>query len=223
MSSDSEKKTFRRFRLVLALLTLWMLAAAGKSFYLAGPGREKIIAAGEAFARFEGKLPAARGRILDKNGVTLAWSEFYYDLHSDVKPDETELDALRRIFPDGNFGHSGVLRRHLTPDELLALETAIRNGARFFIRPRVERIVVNSPNVRSRIGKVERIRGVFRGVSGYEQRFDDLLRGTPGRFRVLRDRYKNWLPKSFELKSQPVPGRDIRLDVDLTWLERDES
>lgn len=221
----SVEKINSRFRLLAAVFIIWALVAAGRAFYLAGPGRAKFIELGEAIARREPVLPASRGRILDRDGVPLAWNERYYDLYSDFGDDEPsrlERATLRRIFgvshPEAE--PDGLLRRNLSARELVALESPIRDGARLRIVPRVERITVSSSRVRRRIGRVEVRDGEQYGVSGFELEYDSRLRGRNGRARVLLDRWRGWIPSSWEIVEAPVPGQDVRLDYFASELER---
>ena len=222
---QAEKKIGFRFRLLVLFFAVWAIAAAARAAYLAGPASGRFIALGEAIARREPVLPASRGRILDRDGVPLAWDERYYDLYSDLgseAPGRQERSALRRIFgmaepaPEAD----GLLRRNLTARELLELETPIRHGARLRIVPRIERITVGSLRVRARLGRVAERDGARVGVSGFEEQFDAELRGRDGRARVLLDRWRGWVPSSWEGLSHPVPGKDVRLKFFASDLER---
>ena len=66
-----------RFRAVIFFSLLLVLEAAAllRAVLLAGPRIAEYIAQGEKMARFHGTLPAMRGRILDRAGRTLVWSE----------------------------------------------------------------------------------------------------------------------------------------------------
>ena len=85
---------------------------------------------------------------------------------------------------------------------------------------RWERMTVSSLRIRRRLGTVMLLEGELVGQSGLELEFDSLLRGKAGEFRVLLDRYRNWIPESWELLRNPVPGRDIKLNVAAEELER---
>lgn len=63
----------------------------------------------------------------------------------------------------------------------------------------------------------------LRGVSGLEKEFDFLLRGTPGRYRVMLDRARNWVESSWKLETEPVPGHEVRLFRTVDELEREET
>ena len=217
-------RTIRIRTLVLcAFFALWALGALVRAWYIAGPGRAEFIAEGERAARRTFLIPATRGGVMDSDGLRLVWSERFYDLVA-VPPDGGELSAdevlaLTEAVP-GVAGTSGVLRRGLSPEELLALEKPLRSGmARARIVPRDERLMVDSPAVRMLAGTVARGDGVWRGVSGWEAEFDDELAGTPGRFTVMLDRRRNWIPSTLRVMKMPIPGRDRRLKRPLRELE----
>ena len=215
---------FRRRTLMLCVFfALWALAAVLRTWYIAGPGRDRFIAVGERTARRTFLLPAPRGGILDSQGVRLVWSERFYDLVALLPEGETltgeELAVLAAAVP-GVSRDSGVLLRGLAPGEVLALEKPLRSGAvRARIVPRDERMMIDSPAVRRLAGEVVRRDGVWRGVSGWEAKFDDELAGTPGSFTVLLDRRRNWIPATLRMLESPEPGRDVMLDRRLRELE----
>ena len=208
----------RRLNVMLAIFALWSIAVAARVHLIAGPRREHFIAEGEKIARFEGGLPALRGRIFDRNGVKLAWSERYYDLVSTLPAgyvDESSVRSLlREVLPRlPDNASPPEWRRGLNPAELLALEGVIRAGiAPVRIRMREERIAVNSPELRGLLGQCEARDGVLVGVSGLEKKHNDRLAGRPGRFVVLLDRWRNWIPASWKLLRRAVPGGDVTVD-----------
>lgn len=213
----------RRTSALCIVFALWALVAVLRAWYIAGPERSRFIASGEQAARRTFTLPAARGCILDSQGVRLVWSERFYDLIAVLPDDETltngELDLLASAVP-GVSDRSGVLRRGLTPGELLALEAPLRSGAvRARIVPRDERLMVDSPAVRGLAGGLERRDGGWRGVSGWESEFDGELAGHPGAFTVMLDRRRNWIPATFRMVRPAEPGRDVRLHRSLRELE----
>ena len=75
MEPRREAVSGKRAWILFSLLALWALIAVGRGFWLAGPAAERYIREGEKLARVHGRIPAPRGRILDCNGVPLAWSE----------------------------------------------------------------------------------------------------------------------------------------------------
>ena len=215
-----------RYLFLLLSFSAGFLCCAVKGCRLAGPDRETILARGEKFARTWRSLPAKRGRILDRKGKVLVWSELYCDLHykeaGESELGEDEQHALIEMFGKLDFSvpPSTPLRRHLRPDEVIALEPLLLKGAPLQIRVRHERVVCNSDTVRRLAGKVALRNGVQCGISGWELENELLLRGLPGRFSVLLDRFGNYMPKSFKLIAPPSNGKDLKLKETLEELEQ---
>ena len=215
-----------RFCVILFFFGVAFLCCAVKGCRLAGPDREKIIAKGEKIARVWRQLPARRGRILDKNGKVLVWRELYCDLHynnsGEYELSEDEQHALIQLFGKLDFDvpPSQALRRHLRPDELIALEPLLLKGAPLRVVVRHERLVCDSEAVRELAGKVELKNAIQCGISGWELQNELLLRGIPGRYSVLLDRFGNYMPKSFKMGSPPSDGKDLRLNETLEEIEQ---
>lgn len=213
----------RRRTLILSVFfALWAMAAMCRAWYIAVPGRQRFITAGEQAARRTYAIPAQRGRILDREGVCLVWSERSYDLVSTCPDGDALSDGEMRMLAtavSGVTAESGVLRRGLSPEELLALEAPIKTGVRARIVPRDERIVVDSPVVRKLVGELSRKDGDIHGVSGWEFEYDAELSGTPGEFTVMLDRRRNWIASSLKIVKLPVAGRDVRLSLELEKIE----
>ena len=219
----------RRLIVLFVFLGLWLLVVVARAFYLAGPGRAAAIRAGEKLARQEGMIPAPRGRIVDCNRVPLAWTERYFDLYwigneGDL-PSEDEWRILAELLPAARLPERhGVeplqlLYRQLAVSEVLKLEPVVKQSSRLKILSRLERITVNSPAIRHLLGKVEERDGVLCGISGLELEHDARLRGEPGRFEVLLDRYRHWMERSWKLLAEPLPGEDVQLNESVTELE----
>ena len=85
---------------------------------------------------------------------------------------------------------------------------------------RQERLTCDSETVRRLAGKVVLRNGVQCGISGWELENELLLRGIPGKFSVLLDRFGNFMPKSFKLSSPPSNGKDLKLQESLEELEQ---
>jgi cell division protein FtsI/penicillin-binding protein 2 len=83
------------------------------------------------------------------------------------------------------------------------------------VSPRIERKVVDYPAIRAKIGKVKYISGRLVGISGYEQQFNQLLSGTPGKFRIMLDRNKNWIKNSGKSIKMATPAKDLVLPYSL--------
>ena len=199
----------RRMRILAAFFCLAVLTAGARAWYIACYRRQEFIAAGEKAARRSFTLRARPGRILDASGLRLVWHERYYDLVSTrshgMKLDDWELDELRAavgwIDPD-----SGVLRRNLNADEVMALEGVLRSGVRARIAVRDERMTVDSPAVR-------------RHACEWEIEYARLLGGSDGVVTVMLDRFGRWIHSTVRIEKPPRPGEDLRLKKTLEELE----
>ncbi|MBR2374464.1 MAG: hypothetical protein IKA87_09580 [Lentisphaeria bacterium] len=217
-----------RFVFLLTVFAAGFIVCAVKGCRLAGLDREKIIARGERIARTWRNIPAKRGRILDRNGKVLVWSELYFDLHykdgKAGKLSDEEKNTLSRLLGKIDFDAktSQPLRRHLKPEHLVALEPVLLKGAPLKIVSRHERLHCDSETVHRLAGKVELRHGIQNGLSGWELEHELVLRGIPGTFSILLDRFGNYMPKSFKLVSPPSDGRDVQLLSTLEELERQE-
>lgn len=228
---ESDKKPYdkmmrRRIGAVAAVFAALLLLALGRAWYIAIPGRGKYIAAGEEMARREVAIPAFRGSIIDADGVALAWSEHFYDLVS-IAParlplTNEEVAELKKVIPGMDVAGK-TLKRNLSPGEVMSLEELIRSGVRVRIIARNERIVIDSPEVRRRVGQVRSVSGTLRGVSGWEKEFDRELSGSPGRMSVMLDRNRNWIRSSVKVLTPMTEGRDIRVDYSLRNSKKGEK
>ena len=213
----------RRVCGVAVFFSAFLLLALGRAWYIAVPGRGKYIAVGEEMARRDVTIPASRGSILDADGVALAWSEHFYDLVS-IAPKRVpltgnEVAALKKVLPDME-ANGKTLKRNLTPGEVMGLEELIRSGVRVRIVVRNERIVIDSPEIRRRVGQVRAEAGGIRGISGWEKEFDGELAGSPGRMNVMLDRNRNWIHSSVKVVKPMAGGKDVRLKYPLRELEK---
>ena len=149
--------------------------------------------------------------------MPLAWSERHFELWSALPAGEHFLprqqEKLREIFPDSVFssvtGSSSVLRLSLTAKEIAALEPLILRGFPVRIRSKTRRLTVNSAEIGKQIGRVRN--GV--GVSGWEKKYDHLLRGRNGKGQVMLDRRRNWIRSTWKLTASPVHGRNVVVPV----------
>lgn len=205
-----EPQLQRRSLLLFTLFGVWLAIAGIRTWQIAVWQRNDFLKAGENVARFVGNIPPQRGKIIDRNGVALAWNERFYDLVADLEEGESYTDFERqeilRRFPKANW-RLKTLKTGLSPAEVMDLEKLISGGVRVKIVPRNERIMINSPELRLKLQELDR-------------KYDATLRGEPGKFQVLLDHYHQWIPSTWELLSPPVPGLDLQLNAPLSELER---
>lgn len=200
----------RRSGIILLLLAGWAILAAAHILYYTCWRREKLLEQSLHLAWREGTVPAARGSILDKNGVPLVWTELTHDLtlprsrnsaartemlirhlKTILYPLQAEADA-ERVF----------LKRALTPQEILRLRRFTILYPELEIRPRMERKTLNDPEVREKQAE-------------WEEEYDSKLAGTSGLFRVMLDSAGTWVPGTTEILAAPIPGRNVSIPYEL--------
>ncbi len=208
----------RRCVLMSALMLIWLVAALWMNFILSVPMREKYLELGRKLALHRAEYYAPRARLLDRNGVPLAWSERYFDLYCLVGREELTADLLNKLerllgpVPAPPAGRRTPWKQNLTVPQILAIEKWDAQYGVLEIRPRLERIRVSlSQELREALGEVEIRNGRQVGVSGAERSFDETLAGTPGSYEVMLDRHRNWIPGTWKETRAPHPGNDVRL------------
>ena len=92
-----------RFSIILFFFAAAFLCCAVKGCLLAGPHRAGILAKGEKIARVWRRMPAKRGRILDRQGKVLVWSELYCDLHYNGAPYNSAILTVYIHMRDAGF------------------------------------------------------------------------------------------------------------------------
>jgi len=210
-----------RARLVLILMLLGFLTLAGRALYLQGISTEFLQAQGERRYERTIPLPAMRGKILDRNGAVLASSvpaRGIFVIPEDFKKASSEqmaalakklemplADIRSRVDDDRNFVY---LKRQVSMDvaqEIAALKVPgihqLGENKRFYPDGNVMGHVVGFTNIEDR------------GQEGVELTFNELLSGTPGSRRVIRDRLGNII-EDVQAIVPPMDGRDLRLSID---------
>lgn len=210
--------------MILSFLLIWAVVAAAHVFYYAVAERDALLAETRKIAWREAKIPALRGRILDRNGVPAAWSELHHNLVLERLPESRKRreSLLRRIgqtFPEtaGKLLKTPLVLKHgLTPEEILLYSREFRAWQEVAIVPFVRRVVAGPPEIQARIGRTARNNaGEIVGVSGLEREYDLELSGRAGRMTVMLDRNGNWSSETLRITRQPENGRDITAEFEL--------
>ena len=219
----------KQVNIIILLLMFWAVICIAMFFYYAVLAKDKYIKLGNKLAQRELSYYPERSKILDKNGIILAWSEKYYDLYYynlTGSPERAKLiyRRIKKIFPKAKEPHKqtvqSVMLRALQPRQILALEKLIYLFQELQIAPRIERKVVNYPNVISKIGQVRFVSGRLVGLNGFEKLYNKVLSGTPGKFRVMLDCNKNWIKNSGRSIIMAVPGKNVQLQLTLEEIRK---
>lgn len=223
----AEQFKFRTIVLMAAALIFALAAFAVLFHYTVIRGGE-LKEESEKIAWREGVLPAARGRILDADGVVLAWTEMHTDLMLHILPEDEArrnalLDMLKSGFdfvPENTRAMQCVVYDVSMDEETLKHYHALtEKWGELVLQTRHERKRVDYPALADVIGACEENEdGVPCGMSGLEQKHNIVLSGTAGRFRVMLDRRKKWFPGTLKMMQEPVPGKDVVLEETLKEL-----
>lgn len=226
------RKFKKRADIIVLSLAAWAVICIAMFFYYAVIARDNYLYLGNRLARRELSYYPERGKIIDKNGVILAWSEKYFDLYYNNLTDSPERIALiyqtvKTVLPKAACPvpdeMQSLMLRSLQPLQVSNLEKLIYLYQELQITPRLERKVVDYPRVRALIGQVKFAKGRLVGFSGLEKEYDAILSGSPGKFQIMLDRNKNWIKDSDQFIKRAVPGNDVKLDLSLEEIRKGEE
>ena len=201
-----------RTRILFFFLLAWLAVIMLRMAYLGSGMSGRYRIASETVAGRTYLLPALRGSIYDAENRKLAWSEKHYDLVIQGTITSEEADELRSILGKRDVPDDmaiGFVIASLNSDELMSVEKLVRSTPGLHINSRLERVYINIPEIREKIGSVNPESG--RGVSGWEKEYDAVLAGKNGSFYVVRDRKGRWLKDTGTIKVMPMPGRDVHV------------
>jgi cell division protein FtsI (penicillin-binding protein 3) len=208
-----------RNRIIIAVFIVWAFFITFRLFYYTSYSREYYLEEGNRNAWRSGTIPAARGRILDKNGLPLAWTRRYHDLVIEAYPDLCRPNAMlvnelngkiQGLSPDEK--KEKYVKKGLSPSEISLLRDYMSKYSGVKIIPRLERRYVDYPEVRKFLGKVVINNGKCYGLDGAERDYDSELNGIDGVYVVMLDRYRKWIPGTWKLKTEMLPGKDVMLE-----------
>ncbi len=209
-----------RSRFVVALVALAFMALIGRAVYIQIIGTDFYLMQGEKRYAHTLKLPASRGRILDRNGVVLATSvptPSVWAIPKDFAADVVQRKALSKLLglaaadldnrTDGG-GEFAWLRRQVDEavwDQVKALGIKgvyqVREYKRRYPEGEAAAHVVGFTDIEEN------------GQEGIELAFQKDLQGKPGSRGVVKDRLGRVVEDNGE-RLEPVNGRDIQLSLD---------
>jgi cell division protein FtsI (penicillin-binding protein 3) len=209
----------RRIGLLFALFLGLLVVAAGRTLWLGGVRASALQRAATTQQVDEIGVPARRGAISDRHGIELAVSEPASDVAATpyliTAPSKdaarlvpllgaTQADVLAKLSVKGGFVY---LARNLSgakADKIKALKIA---GLQFI--PSARRDYPRHWLASQVIGGVG-VDGV--GLSGLEYAHDDVLRGTDGTRRIVKDGVGETI--AVRDTKPAIPGKDLRLTLD---------
>jgi cell division protein FtsI (penicillin-binding protein 3) len=218
----SARLSNRRIRLLLVLFVVAFLATFGRAVWLQAIQARPLdrLARGQHHATVE--IPAARGSILDRNGVELAIGKQAITVYANPRhvadPRATAIAAGRalridpdRLYPklaDRSRGFVYVARK-ADPKRAQALKALNLTGLGFY--PEERRVYPQGPVASHVLG----FAGLDnRGLSGLELALDRRLGGRNGKQTVVRDPSGRTLDVLSAV--QAIEGSNVRLTLDHT-------
>jgi cell division protein FtsI (penicillin-binding protein 3) len=212
----------RRIRLLLVFFTLAFLGTFGRAVWLQAVQAQPLDRLAEGQHRVTMDVPAARGSILDRNGVDLAIGRQAITVYANPRhvtnPRATAIAAGRALHldPERLYGKLAdrsrgfvYIARKADPKRAAALQTQNLTGLGFYPE---ERRAYPQGSVAAHVLGFAGIDN--HGLTGIELARDQTLAGRNGRQTVVRDPFGRTLDV---IRSEaPVEGRDIRLTIDNT-------
>jgi cell division protein FtsI (penicillin-binding protein 3) len=212
----------RRIRLLLVFFTLAFLGTFGRAVWLQAVQAQPLDRLAEGQHRVTIDVPAARGSIVDRNGVDLAIGRQAITVYANPRhvtnPRATAIAAGRALHLDAErlYGkladrsHGFVyIARKADPKRAAALRAQNLTGLGFYPE---ERRAYPQGSVAAHVLGFAGIDN--HGLTGIELARDHTLAGRNGEQTVVRDPFGRTLDV---IRSQtPVEGRDIRLTIDNT-------
>ncbi len=216
-----------RLFMVLTLMTVWLLAIAGRMFWIYLGEGAALRAEGQRQMRAVVEIPAMRGEMLDRAGRALAVNTVRYDLALDpevegfVAQASTFFERLARLTGrPATYFRQRVARRSspryvllwrgLTETQKKAIESWQVPGV--ILEPHFSRWYPYGSLAAHVLGYVG---ADGRGMAGLELQYDRYLQGRPGRRVVQRDRRGVLKPMVGGEVVEPEHGQTLVLTLDL--------
>ena len=214
----------KRLIILLGVFIFWGLLIVIQLYQFMVSDREDYIKEANSISVRTGVLPACRGRLLDADGVLLAWSEREFCLQYKIAPSVEkvweDLYALEQAYGgkarqyyslcSNGRGRFAYLKRSLSADEILDYQDFIKANPAFRITSHFSRHYVNQ-SLRSKLGETHSSGQRQVGISGFEKKYNRELKGQDGRYRVNLDKRGDWVEGSWEELSPPKSGYDVYL------------
>jgi cell division protein FtsI/penicillin-binding protein 2 len=168
-------------------------------------------------------VPGGRGRILDSRGRPLAWSTRHFRLRWHVPRDPhdaedawTILSTAIKPAPQWNpdrirlfLDQEIILCHNISSQEFTNLANLAPSNVEFRVESYSKRHRIAPRTLRERLGTTVFQNGTEVGVSGFEKRYDELLRANPGVIRVFVAESGEKIRGTRETIRHVRPGYDV--------------
>jgi cell division protein FtsI (penicillin-binding protein 3) len=218
--SAAAKTPNKRLYILAAVLFLWVAAVLGRLVYLQIIKYQFFL---NLASRQHGRtidVDPRRGTIYDRNGAELAMSidvDSVFAVPSEIPDQESTAQILAKVLNldvRELLAHLRAQRNFIWVKRKLDAETSERvrnlNLRGIYFRKEPMRFYPKRDLAAQTIGYV----GVDdEGLGGIELKFDDDLRGMPGREMIFVDARRKWYGR---VERQPDPGQNLVLTLDGT-------
>lgn len=222
MNLEKLSQSLRREHWVLAMILIAALAVAWRAWQVQVVQAEFLQQQAQMRHVQTLILPAARGVIYDRNGEVLALSAPVSDIWVDPKVICHELDALQPVAHTLHINWRSLkkqllsrcenrfmyLKRHVLPDE--ADKVAQLQVRGLYITPTYRRYYPQAEVAAHLVGFTNID---DHGQAGVEKVFDNWLRGTSGKIRVIKN-LKGEVVEFYDELKPLEPGKDMMLALD---------
>lgn len=212
-----------RVHLLMGAFVAVLCVLVGRAAQLQLVDHETLARKGELRYHAEEPVVAHRGEILDRNGELLAMSTPVDSIGVDPSSLQADQEDLRQLAVTLDVRYDELLRqvtasrsrqfiylrRHLPPPRAAA---ALRLPIEGLVPVREYRRYYPAGEVTSHVLGFTSIDDA--GLEGLELAYDHVLKGVPGRKRVLRDRHGRII-EDVESIQRARPGRALTVSLDL--------
>ena len=212
----------KKIRVVFVICALLLLGLVGRLLYLMGAQSEYYSKKADDLHERERDIKAARGKILDINGTILADNRTVCTvsvIHSQIKDPEKVIQ---------------VLARELSMDEEIIRKKVEKISSIERIRTNVEKTTGDAIREYALAGvKVDEdykryypcgslaskvlgfTGGDNQGIIGLEVKYDEILKGEPGKILTVTDARGVEIDGTGERRKEPVAGNTLRTSLDV--------
>lgn len=216
-----------RFRLVLLLFIVCLLAILARLFYWQTARAEELVNLGEDQYGYRMKLTPTRGEIRTADGFAIAANSLSYLVYAnpkEIKNKDQTAQLLSPLLQTDSATISALLsidkfwvalKNQVTPDKKAAIEKLQIPGVGFEEQElRYYPEASTAAKLLGFVGKDDQ--GNQQGYSGLEGYYDKQLRGKEGYVSQIHDAFGNPIIAQMNTQESAIDGRDLNLYLDRT-------
>lgn len=212
-----------RFQILLLFLFLWATLISGRLLYFSIFVKAESQQQMEELSLEKGRIRAMRGSLLSADGKLLAYTVRQSSIHLKTSIDSNQLNNLLEILENemglsrrkilmklayANNAETIVIAENIDTEMISRFSENFTNNPALFVKMSFKRIYTTNDK---RIGEVRLVDGQLEGISGYEKKYDQLLKGEDWLYEVMLDRRHQFIEKTFKEISPMKSGIDVHL------------